>query len=952
MTNTRSLRLAIILATATLILAQVGVTALLIERGRDAQVAASREAVERVSHGVEASINRAFVQVDAMLAALPAVLAPYTRQNGFDPPVINRILQEMNHQSFTYRDVLLLGLDGTPVVAALPVSRRRSLPLSLQSDFAEVATRGGSVSIGGPVKNPNTGEWSLFFARNVTIQGIGPMIAVAEVPVPLVQTLLGVGGARPGLRVTLERSDGKLMASLPHDESRIGNRLATEAARYAPPDRAIGIHPSRFDGQQAFALALPTLYPALAIVTTLDVEQALGGWYRDRSRAFVASGAIALLMVATAAALMMALRARERAESERARARRTLENALESMSDGFVMFDPEDRLIACNSRYKDFYRVSAPLIVPGARFEDIMREGARRGQYPQAGPDIEAFVRISKEFHHGDQAPMERLLPDGRWVLITERRMPDGGTVGIRTDITALKRAMTDLAAARDAAAAAGEAKTDFLARMSHELRTPLNGILGYAQVLLDDPRLEQDQRDQVRVLHGAGRHLLELVNGLLDLSKIEAGRMELDPRPLALRELLEGCVALLRTEVARKSIAFRMEVDPGLPAAVQADPTRLRQMLLNLLSNAVKFTPSGGRVTLAARPLPDGRLRFEVQDTGPGIAADQRHLLFRDFVQLATLGAAGAHGTGLGLAISARLAAMMGGHIGCDSMPGHGSVFWVELPLQAAELPSGERRRAEAPPRPERSLRILVVDDIAANRDVARALLRADGHVTEVADDGTAAVARVAQGGIDVVLMDLQMPDMDGMEATRRIRALPPPRNRIPVLAVTASALPEQVEACREAGMDGHLAKPIDRRALAAALARLELAPPEPEPPAAAPVLLDGEMLETLARELGPATEEIMAEFDKELAALIEGLSDPALAAAAEAPRLRQLAHRAVGAARNLGAPLLARDALALERAAQAGNPAPELRIAVAGIVAATRDAVAQRRAPVTARI
>ncbi len=204
------------------------------------------------------------------------------------------------------------------------------------------------------------------------------------------------------------------------------------------------------------------------------------------------AAALSVLIIALSVALLLWLRSREAAEAERQRWRATLESAIESMSDGFVMFDAEDRLVACNTRYKDFYRISAPFIVPGARFEDIMREGAKRGQYPQAGPDIEAFVREMTAWHRGNNPPIERLLPDGRWVLITERRTPDGGTVGIRTDITAMKRAMAELAEARDQAKAAAEAKSAFLSRMSHELRTPLNSILGFAQLLAADDRLER----------------------------------------------------------------------------------------------------------------------------------------------------------------------------------------------------------------------------------------------------------------------------------------------------------------------------------------------------------------------------------------------------------------------------------------------------------------------------
>ncbi len=939
----RLLRIAIVLAAGALLMAQLVATALMVGQAREAQEAAAREAVERVANGVEASINRSFVQVDAMLASLPSVLEPFGRNGMLDVPTVNLLLQAMNNQSFTYRDVLLVRPDGTPIAAAMPLSRRRPLPQALRGDLAEVSRRPGTVSFAGPLKNSTTGEWSLYFVRSLNVPGLGSILGVAEVPLPLVQTLLAFGGDRAGMRVTLETTTGKLMASLPPDEARIGRELPQDARAWGGAERSIAVLPSRFDGRDVFAAVRPTLYPALLVSTTFYVDAAMADWSRDQRRAWLVSAAFATLLIAIATALFIIQRTRERAEGERARARRTLDNALGSMSDGFVMFDAQDRLIACNSRYKDFYRVSAPLIVPGASFEDILRGGAQLGQYPQAGPDIEAFVRNVRKFHRGDMAPMERLLPDGRWMLVTERRTPDGGTVGIRTEITALKAAMAELAAARDAAAAAGAARMAFLARMSHELRTPLNGILGFAQLLQDDPRLAADQREQLRIINSAGGHLLSLVNSLLDLSKIEAGRMELALRPVRLRHLLEGCVALLNPEAARKTIALRMEFDASLPASVMVDPTRLRQMMLNLMSNAVKFTPVGGAVTLAVRPLPDGEVRLEVRDTGPGIAPEQRRNLFQDFVQLGDPEAVEVEGTGLGLAITARLADMMGGCIGHDPAPGGGSVFWIEIPLRPAETPPPAA--LPAGPRPAvASMHLLVVDDIAANREVARALLRADGHSVETASDALQAIERVAEGGIDAVLMDVQMPDIDGLEATRRIRALPAPMGQVPVLAVTASALPEQIEACRAAGMDGHLAKPIERLSLAQALAGLRIAPAHAALPAeldpAAPPLLDRSVIDALRTELGAdIAGDIIDEFRAELDEVRALLDDPALDAADAAPQLRQIAHRALGAARNLGAPRLVDKAHALEVAARDGRPVVGLRAVVVALATETAD-------------
>ncbi|MGK7863336.1 ATP-binding protein [Falsiroseomonas sp. E2-1-a4] len=909
MQTARRLRLAVLAAVILLLLAQVVATAMLLERSREAALAAATDTADRVSRAVESSINRSFVQVDAMLAGLPAILAPYARDGRFDANAAGRVMRELNNQNFTFRDVLLVRDDGMPIATSLAVSRRRPLPLPLGAAFTDATPNAGSVMIGGPVQNPATGEWALFFARPVVMPVLGAVTAVAEVPVPMVGSLLAVGGSAPGLRITLERDDGTLLAALPHDETRIGRRMSQTAASLT----GLSETRSRFNGEPALIAVRPTLYPSFSIVTTMELKAALEGWSTDRERALLVSAAFAALVLALAAALLLGLRQREKVEAERARWRSTLENALESMSDGFVMFGPDDRLIACNQRYKEFYAISAPFIKAGAAFRDIMREGARRGQYPQAVGDIEAFVADMDQWRHANNPPIERLLPDGRWVLITERSTPDGGTVGIRTDITPMKRAMDDLAQARDTARAAGEAKSQFLARMSHELRTPLNGVLGFAQVLLRDPNLTEEQRDQVLTLHEAGQHLLELVNSLLDLSKIEAGKLDLHLRDVAVRPLLEACAGLLAPEVDRKGMVLTLDIAPGTPEAVEADATRVRQMLLNLLSNAVKFTPPGGRVEFRARPLPDGRpgLRIEVQDTGPGVPPEKRHLLFEDFSQLFPVAGQEGAGTGLGLAISARLAAAMGGRIGCDSEFGPGARFWVELPLKQVPLPAAATTLAArpadpTPSTPVRSLRILVADDVAANRMVARAMLVGVGHRVDSAADGAEALAAVEREAYDVVLMDVQMPVMDGLEATRRIRALDSARRRVPVLAVTASALPEQVAACHAAGMDGHLAKPIDRESLIMAVARLaggdtlqattNIAAVDEQQP-----LLDLSALRNLAADLGPTADAVISEFVSEVRIGFETLSVPAILD--DLPRMRHAAHRMLGAARTLGA-------------------------------------------------
>jgi len=418
----------------------------------------------------------------------------------------------------------------------------------------------------------------------------------------------------------------------------------------------------------------------------------------------------------------------------------------------------------------------------------------------------------------------------------------------LETSNAELERLADNLAAARDLAERASSAKSRFLAGMSHELRTPLNGILGYAQLLRLEGGLTDLQSARVGGMLDAGTHLLQMIHCVLDLSEIEADRVDLQPAICDLHRIVSACLDLVRPAAEAKGLSLGLVIAPDLPQHIVADPTRLRQVLLNLLGNAVKFT-AGGSVGMNLRRAADSaRLRIEVMDTGPGISPGQRHRLFQDFERLATDATDASEGAGLGLALSARLAALMGGDLDYSDNPGGGSVFCLELPFEtgvvgaqpAALLPFSDLR--ESVPAPDHVLNVLVVDDVAMNRDIAAAFIRSAGHGVVCAESGAEAVASVAAADFDVVMMDLRMPGMDGLEATRRIRALPGRRGQVPVMAMTAQAFQQQIAECDAAGMDGHLAKPFTLASMMAGLAggaeagrRRGLAPaattPEPEP-------------------------------------------------------------------------------------------------------------------------
>jgi PAS domain S-box-containing protein len=395
------------------------------------------------------------------------------------------------------------------------------------------------------------------------------------------------------------------------------------------------------------------------------------------------------------------------------------------------------------------------------------------------------------------------------------------GYLGIARDVTREKEVEEKLREATFQAEHANMAKSAFLASMSHEIRTPMNGVIGFADLLLDS-KLTEQQRSHTMRLQDAAKSLLSLMNDILDISKIEAGKLEIETIPMSPVTVVHGAASIVRTQLTSKGLELRIERGRDVPDWIESDPTRVRQILLNLLSNALKFTDHGRITVRSMRETFRGEafLRFEVEDQGIGIPADRQHLMFQNFSQVDRSTTRRYGGTGLGLSICKRLAQAMGGDIGLRSVPGMGATIWFTIKLRECAAPDLSAAQ-DSTALVANPARVLVADDLEMNRDIVTAMLTGAGHSVLGVDNGRQAVAAVHQGDFDLVLMDMEMPEMDGVAATRAIRRLDERVRHIPIIALTANAFSEDQQRCRAAGMNDFLPKPMSRDGLLAMVAK-----------------------------------------------------------------------------------------------------------------------------------
>ena len=497
--------------------------------------------------------------------------------------------------------------------------------------------------------------------------------------------------------------------------------------------------------------------------------------------------------------------------------RRRLTDAIESISEGFALYDAEDRLVMCNSRYRDLlYPGIEDVVAPGTPFESIVRRAAECGLIRDAEGHVETWLAERMADHNNPSGPRLQRRGDGQWVQISERKTQDGGIVSVYTDISELKRAQEESRRAKEEADAANQAKGDFLANMSHEIRTPMNAIIGLSDLCLRTD-LTPKQQDYLTKVHGSAESLLGIINDILDFSKIEAGKLEIEAIDFELDAVLEQLGTLVSVKTQEKGLELLFDRDPEIPPNLIGDPLRLGQILINLGNNAVKFTETGEVVVsmkLLERTDEAVTLEFSVRDTGIGMTPEQQAKLFKSFSQADASTTRQYGGTGLGLAISKQLAELMGGRIWVESTPDEGSTFSFTAKLGIG----AEQRDRDFSLTPDlRGIRALVVDDNETSRTILQTYLRSFSFDVETVESSESVLSMLtaAENPFRLVVTDWLMPGMNGLELATAIRTADGLSHQPRIVLITAFGHAELLQNEGAEHLNAMLTKPVNPSSL-----------------------------------------------------------------------------------------------------------------------------------------
>ena len=903
--------------------------------------------------------------------------------------------------------------------------------------------------IGRPAGNGD-GTVSLSVSRPIRGRAgeLSGLVVASVHPESLSQFYRGIDVGRSGF-VSVIGTDGITRARAPFAAPLLDAATIENPALARFYDRSEGCHPevSRLDSVERLVCFRRLDKLPLLVSIGLSKDEFLAGYYRARWRYLGAAAAITLIMalmtlwlVRHEHKLVRTTQALSESEYRSAQKSDILEITLENMSQGIFLIEADSHITVINRRARELFDLPDALVNDDLTLKKVVDWQWETGEYGTDGeavdPELRAFLQSGAL---ANSPPVYvRTRPNGTVLEVRTVMLPSGGAVRTLTDITDYRRTQQQLAAAKEAAESGYRSKSAFLATMSHEIRTPLNGVVGMASLLLDT-ELTPEQRKSVETIQECSDALLELISDVLDFSKLEAGRLDVETRAFNLIELCEAVFNIIEPRARSKNVTLVFAPSAKLPAMIESDSARLRQVLLNLVGNALKFTDSGA-VILQALPVGGGgaagRARFEVTDTGIGISAEAQQRLFNEFTQVEASITRRYGGTGLGLAICKKIVAAMGGEIGVHSEVGKGSTFWFELPFTASDAapapllqtvpagltaaliaddddargavgtllreiglnvvagsPPGElaktqvalvhvhhpvaldlirgkvpagagklqflgygfgslsfssrnfsmidgaltpssvvralastgicgnqaalpaaapRTAAVAPKRSATSLAILLAEDNAVNQRIASSMLSNMGHTVDIAGNGRDAVAKATLRVYDVIIMDMQMPEMDGLEATRAIRALHGPEGHVPIIAMTANAFAADRSACMAAGMNDFLTKPITARKLFDAIepwasgvtrsrdAAADDDAADAEPPID-PDLIDPQQMRMIQEEVGgEVLHELLISFWADAGGLLQELQ---LALSGEGPmRASTVLHTLKGAAASLG--------------------------------------------------